>query len=146
MPARKHTPVKMLGRFGDLVALGLSRQQIDDAVASGELRILKRSPKQGHRYFDMMDAYRLMGYSGVNGLIPEAQLTSRITELVSQALRKVLPALTREIVTAEVRYTLNTVSPIWGKRAEEQLARSTTTTRPPNADPTSWHCRGGGTY
>jgi len=58
MPARKHTPPKLLGRHGDLVALGLSRQQIDDAVKSGALRILKRSPKQGQRYLSRVDANR----------------------------------------------------------------------------------------
>lgn len=60
MPARKYTLPKLFGRRGDLAALGLSRQQIDDAVKSGTLRILKRSPKQGQRYFPMVNANRLM--------------------------------------------------------------------------------------
>jgi hypothetical protein len=53
-----------------------------------------------------MNAFWLMGYSGVHGLIPEAHLTPRISELVSRAILKVVPALTREIVCAGDRSEL----------------------------------------
>ena len=53
-----------------------------------------------------------MGNGGGNSLIAEAQPPPRNTEQVNQALRKVSPAITHEIVTAKFRNTLNTVSPL----------------------------------
>ena len=138
MPARKHTPPKLLGRHGDLVALGLSRQQIDDAVKSGALRILKRSPKQGQRYFSMVDAYRLMGYSGVHGLVPESELNSRLDTAVTTAIRRILPGLARQLVHQEVAQAMEALSPVWGKRVREVLPQGQSIQMPV--------CSGGGSY
>jgi len=138
MPARKHTPPKLLGRHGDLVALGLSRQQIDDAVKSGALRILKRSPKQGQRYFSMVDAYRLMGYSGVPGLVPESELNGRLDTAVTTAIRRILPGLARQLVHQEVTQAMEALSPVWGKRVREVLPQGQSIQMP--------ICSGGGSY
>ena len=138
IPAQKQTPPKLLGRDGDWVALGLSRQQINDAVKSGELRILKRSPKQGQRHFSMIDAQRLMVYSGVHGLVPESELNGQLETAVATAIRRILPGLARQLVHQEVTQAMKALSPVWGKRVREVLPQGLSVQMPV--------CRGGGSY
>lgn len=128
-----------MGRFGDLVALGLSRKQIADACAAGELRIVKRSPSQGHRYFDMRDAYRLLGMAINDDVVPLADLHSRIDLLVTKALQERLPALVLPIVQEDLARR----SPILAQRRGLEVP---IVSPRPDRFINDWSTRGGGTY
>jgi hypothetical protein len=142
---------KLVGYFRDLIALGLSRRQIDAGIADGSLKILSRSPRAGVRRFDMRSAYKLAGLVPDDGLIAladlqvhlDAEVIKRVDLAIQTRLRAVLSSALREELAKSYPYLANPPA-------------SQTPGYPPRSAPSSgqvhsssqreWATRGGGSY